>query len=535
MKNWILEDEIAALVCCDDVIYFYKPSEKQTVINTVKKKYKQVDAPYLILLNNKDSEFELKLKSGALLVKSKNLPEPTKFYTIGNYNKQFLITILEESTSLSGDIDGKFEIVFSKNYEGECFPISSKMNTWKDVISEQKRRMFASYNRKTTKHIPGHRYDADSISILYLGQFYIRHELSNYYSISKFSLNTTDTIHLFTTDVNTTYKTVSEVITNKRLLPIIKSADEILELREDTDDNYVVAVKKLPAMVDTGEVLKDDIKQIPQNDLLNRCLDTYMNNNKFQDYPQYNSPIYYGNIKELYAIFSYCGTSPTISPDSNITNKLKDIITHNLIRLTQIIPRKGRTDAKTIAEVYTNYLLCSCNTNCKFLFGTNFFTESFAKTLFSFYSINLVDISLDITKDFLKELPDYNKDLDSLLQHISYYLTCGRLTGKGVYYTCSNIKKNDTEKVLKDYFLSNLRDVLVKILDQSDQNNHKFCNTYEVRNIGSLKKPILKTLIKIDIFDIFNFYGGRENLPKEVEEEIVKTPFVELIIEYTAD
>jgi hypothetical protein len=200
-----------------------------------------------------------------------------------------------------------------------------------------------------------------------------------------------------------------------------------------------------------------------------------------------------------------------------------------------MIPRRGRTDEKTIAEVYTNYLLCSCNINCKILFGINYFTESFAKTLFSFYSINLVDISLDVTKEFLKELPDYNKDLDSLLQHISYYLTCGRLTGKGVYYTCSNIKKNDTEKVLKDYFLSNLRDVLVNILDHSDQNNHKFCNTYEVRNIGSLKKPILKTLIKIDIFDIFNFYGGRENLPKEVEEEIVKTPFVELIIEYTTD
>lgn len=533
MKNWILEDEITALICCDDIVYFYKTSEKQTVINKIKKNYKLSTDPYILLLNNKDSEFKLKLKNGVLFVNSKNLPDPNKFYTIGNYNKQFLLTIIEESTCISGDIDGKFEIVFSKNDEGECFPVSSTMNTWKTIISEQKRRLFASYNSKTTKHKPGHRYDSDSISILYLGEFFVRHELDNYrYIIEKFFSTSTEKVQLFTTDINTKYKTISDVIANKRFLPIIKSPDELLELKEEKDDDYVVAVVKLPAMVDAGEVLKDDIKQIPQNDLINRCLDTYMNNNKCQDYPQYNSPLYYNNIKELYSIFSYCGNNSALTPDATITNKLKNIIEADLNRLTQIIPRRGRTDAKTISNTYIEHLLSCCNANCRFLFGSNYFDDSFAKALFSFYSINLIDISLDITNKFLKELPDYNKDLDSLIQHISYYLTCGRLNSNGIYYFSSSTLKNNVEEVIDKNFKINLADVLKNILKASDQNNHKFCNTYEVKNIGFVKKPVLKTLIKIDIFDIFNFYGGQENLPIEVKNEIVETPFVEIILEY---
>ena len=532
MKNWILEDEISVLVCSDDTVYFYKTSEKQTVINKTKKSYKLSTNPYLLLLNNKDSEFKLKLKNGILFVKSKNLPDPNKFYTIGNYNKPFLLTILEESTCISGDIDGKFEIVFSKNDEGECFPISSTMNTWKTVISEQKRRMFASYNSKTTKHKPGHRYDSDSISILYLGEFFARHELDSYGRMEKFLPTTTEKVQLFTTDVDTKYKTVSDVIANKRILPIVKSPDELLELKEENDDDYVIAIKKLPAMVDAGEILKNDIQQISQNDLINRCLDTYMNNNKCQDYPQYNSPLFYNNIKELYSIFSYCGNSSILSPDATIADKLRDIITLNLTRLTQIIPRRGRVDAKTISSVYIEYLLDYRSANCRFLFGSNYFSENFAKTLLSFYSINLVDISLDITNKFLKELPDYNKDLDSLIQHVSYYLTCGRLNNEGIHYFSSDLLKNKTEEIIDKNFTRNLADALKNILKNSDQNNHEFCNTYEVRNIGYVKKPILKTTIKIDIFDIFNFYGGREKLPIAVEEEIVKAPFVELILEY---
>ena len=135
----------------------------------------------------------------------------------------------------------------------------------------------------------------------------------------------------------------------------------------DHDENdYVFAIKKLPPLVDAGEVLKNDIPQIQTNEILKKCIDNYMKLNKTQDLPQYNSPVYYNNIEELYSIFAYCGNRNVLTEDPEITEKLKEIFEYNIKRITQVVPivgRRGNTKEANVAELYRSVLFMRNNSS----------------------------------------------------------------------------------------------------------------------------------------------------------------------------
>ena len=546
MKNWILEDEVIALICSDNSVYFYKLKEKQTVINKTKKQYKVntlPNTPYLVTLDNKNSEFYLKIKNGELLIKSKNLPDPNAEYSVKNFHMPFLTKILEETTCVNGEFNIIFEIAFSENVPEECFFVSSAMPLWKTVLSEQRRRLFVECNRKTTKHVPGHRYDSEKYSIIYLGEFYQRHDEGK--TLQNFNPNTSDKVHLFTFDIDTSCKNISDILYSKRIGNI--SMLEMFQSRGfsiiDHDENdYVFAIKKLPPLVDAGEVLKNDIPQIQTNEILKKCIDNYMKLNKTQDLPQYNSPVYYNNIEELYSIFAYCGNRNVLTEDPEITEKLKEIFEYNIKRITQVVPivgRRGNTKEANVAELYRSVLFMRNNSSYNYtsiqIFGNNGYYQQFAKTLLSFYSINIVDLSLNITKEFLKELPTYKKDLDSVIEHIYYYLHAGKYDslGSGISHVVVDKKDSVKENIKNIKYDDCIKNILTEIFENSSSKHHPFCNTYKVLNLGTIKTPFNKNIIKIDLFDIINYYGGKECIPEHIKGSLIKDPFVEIVIEFT--
>ena len=52
-------------------------------------------------------------------------------------------------------------------------------------------------------------------------------------------------------------------------------------------------------------------------------------------------------------------------------------------------------------------------------------------------------------------------------------------------------------------------------------------------NLGTIKTPFNKNIIKIDLFDIINYYGGKECIPEHIKGSLIKDPFVEIVIEFT--
>lgn len=541
-KHWNLVDDLEALFGEDNIVYIYQASEKKKVTNVARDLYKHNCPLTAIALDNQSSKFCLKIINGALSVKSQSFPDPNNYYEVGNFDKGFLPRLLEGPNLVSGEfVNETFEVIFDRDQPKYCMFVSKKMPTWKEVIEEEKRKFYISCNRKTNKFIPGHRYDTADISFIYLGEFLMHADVFASPNSSTFAdVPTSGKVQLFTPDINTTYKTISEVLSNKRI--IISTSDtshygHVISEKEE-DGCVFVTNQKLASMIDSGEVLTDDLSTINNDALIEAMVDHYMKKNERQDYPEYNSEKYFDNINELYSIFNF--NSQTIVSNSGIAKKLEKIITDNLIHLTQIVKTDISTNnsnsIKTLStrlkEIFMNNYAYGCGIYSPYVYGNKYVRE-----LLNVYGLNLDKIATTVTSDFLTEVKSYNSSIDELIKHIPYYLEtnegCSRFdSGAFSIITVNNQLDNDLNYIFDKKSYADLRKVIEDIINNSTKESHPFCEEWKKEILGSIRTPVSEKIsIVISIFNIIDYFGGKDKIPQEVEKQILKLAFVSLSIE----
>lgn len=172
---------------------FFASPDKKTKAKTVVKLVESVSlsnfTEYWI-----DNYEDFSLKIGprmTLLAKHPNFPEPEKWYPIRNWMLQLsereqrdqigeylMVTSTEE-----GEFKEKWTPLFDSELDKSVNFICESMPEWDEKQEEIIRRMSFETGKKTTKWIPGHRYDSEIKSFWYLGE--VKNRIENRSNNSK--------------------------------------------------------------------------------------------------------------------------------------------------------------------------------------------------------------------------------------------------------------------------------------------------------------------------------------------------------------
>lgn len=124
---------------------------------------------------NINNSFEIKLCKNefglGVLIKSKELPDPNKYYKLLNIEKEFINSIiLDGLVKKDGIVDGEFEIVFEKSNKISCSMISTFDDYYSTIIRELETELnLQSSSRPIKSYKPGYVYSKNTLEFVYLG------------------------------------------------------------------------------------------------------------------------------------------------------------------------------------------------------------------------------------------------------------------------------------------------------------------------------------------------------------------------------
>lgn len=187
-KDWKIN--IGGCVCFlgkredESMSVFFAPPDRKTISKTVVKLVESVSLKNFIELWIDDYD-QFKLKVGndlELLCKHHSFPDPEAWYPVRNWMIELssraqtsqMAEYLKFGSLKEGEFEGNWTPLFASEYEKSVNFISENMPEWEEKQEEIIRRMSFELGKKTTKWIPGHKYDSETNSYWYIGEVYTR-------------------------------------------------------------------------------------------------------------------------------------------------------------------------------------------------------------------------------------------------------------------------------------------------------------------------------------------------------------------------
>lgn len=166
-----------------DDIYFAAPDRKKLCENLLKQ-IKTSTADWTDLWINNEEEFKLRLSEDGinLEINHPEFPNPEKWYVIKNWlleenvevKIEELIKILHNINYVNGEFEGKFIPIFSDDLPKSVSFTHEGLPAYEEIMEEAERRLSVEFGKKTTKWIPGHRYDTEERSYYFFRTAYSR-------------------------------------------------------------------------------------------------------------------------------------------------------------------------------------------------------------------------------------------------------------------------------------------------------------------------------------------------------------------------
>lgn len=237
-------------------VFFASPDKKTKAKNVVK----LVESVSLKNFTEHwiDNYEDFSMKVGprmTLLTKHPDFPDPEKWYPVRNWMLQSTEKDQKEqlgeyflSTSLKkGEFEGKWVPLFDPELDKSVNFICESMPEWEEKQEEIIRRVNFEMGKKTTKWIPGHKYDSENNSFWYLGEVKTRIEhRSNssretfYWGNSTTNLELKESLKCFLSKAPTNPDNIWDNVV-------------ISMTREKGNLNYFDVLVKKPKVVDSGE------------------------------------------------------------------------------------------------------------------------------------------------------------------------------------------------------------------------------------------------------------------------------------------
>ena len=298
-----------------NVIFISSPDDK-TCLDKVKRK---ISAHGLCLSVCKElvvnsENFKLKLNNDFnIFTASEDLPGGlSKYYRVINLDMkgEYLAELFNFTKFNNGNWDETFELAI-KDTDGSVRFYCPTMPGFNAASDEMIRRMNCKIFKKTRKFIPGHRYDTETSTIVYLGKFHTHENntASDHYS----SLPVTEA-HFYIKNKKSATK-VSEVFNNG----VIVGSNGVVTI----DDSFyeIYCSTSMKTMVDSGEVLENDFTCYEDyiTQLLNNSTNISNISNRQGD-----------NLFCTLSIFKYSEKADIVKHSDDILNKVRDFIKVNL-------------------------------------------------------------------------------------------------------------------------------------------------------------------------------------------------------------
>lgn len=416
---------------------------------------------------------------------------------IGTDYSGFILT--QVGSKKGGELEGIFEaIICPSYYPGKVFFVSQEMKEYDSCFNEMARVINCSLFKKTRKWKPGHRYDSDKKTYFYLGEFMINQEEDNsaymYSDPPRF-------VHLVSKNIRGC-KTVSDVLFSQPL-----------------SYGGLIALDKLPLMVDSGECLKDDISDKDMKDLRLPLFEKYLSDGRRPD--------------EILSCLSYSIQDVEDKIKNYIISIYKEELHKVLLtywKSNSFTDLGNREEGEDIKE--------AIRLTCKQINPYNIYSNLYYYDLFKKIGIDLTSITKEAIENF-----SFKK---SMFTNFEDYVSFCKLYFKYHDNTLSERTINQRSKSIylgygeKKSKISKISDILIgNYLSQEIINiigevltDTSFDVTY-FQNIKNNPSDFVR--VKITLEDIIRHRKGIDNIPNNLKREIMDNKFQNVIIEFDKD
>lgn len=490
-------------------------------------------------------EFELKIGGPRLTLYAKhsNFPDPEKWYPVKNWMLQEIDFVREEQLSeylthvnlVNGVFSGTWTPLFNPDLDFSVNFISESMPEWEDKQGEILRRINFETGKKTTKWIPGHKYDSEYKSFWFLGE--VRSRISHrdknstkqswYWSSDKDVLNSIDGGNV------SCFLTKSPAGGDDFWENVVVSANH-----ERKDLNYFDILLKKPKVVDSGEWIESGkIWENPKEwrigmvtrILKDVCLkESYTLGVKKDEYFNLHyalEPLYLylgeNDTTSLKEIGEYI--NPILTPV--IRCCFEDILSYNGIDKYHLIGEAEEEVENKIHNFIDEFISVYIRENF-------YHKRELIKTFFEALDLSLYDLAEDFLRNF-----NINTKLKSgwenYLKNISYVQNS--IEGSNRYF---DLRKNSKELVLSkigienskieeviksslsdEHISSDTKNLIVDMIKWSQNNNNLGLTKYWMNKNNEIE-------IVITLTDIINRYKLEGiDIPEEYKQGIMTDKF----------
>lgn len=517
--NWRLVSEVLAYIATDSFGYKYiafSGLEKKEYSKLVLTKFKSVLGSEVTIIEKSISSenFEAIIDENSrfpVMIKSSKLPGDD-FYRLINfdYSDKSLLSLLGGFNINCSKFVEPIELVISSELGLVRF-VQKSMSVYKTYHNELVRRINCEIFKKTTKWIPGHRYDNLDETYYYLG-LVSSHTIDS--SCSEFtSGELMKDYHLVVTEDISRYSSLEEII------------------KYSIKNKSYKLLDKTKLMVDSGDFEGFD-KSIYYTDLIDGFINWAIDSGCSK--PNYNDLSFIMNVLRLESPNkAYTITSET---KLKLEKYLSDIFKY------KIIPSNWERPQHSLFRIYESNTLDQNTLSCfsiliRKIEDDNVKKQSYFEGLFKHFKIDIFDIiktelqswlPSDILNDFDKfceysgEMYEISKPIDVVLRTSA---SCKYSLNK---VTLSEKLVETTEKAL----FETIKNIVSKTRSNIFGNNVK----YRQENVGTLKSPMIYECFTITLDNILDYYKeeGLE-IPENLKNEIILNKFCRVEISVDKD
>lgn len=504
MKHtWSITESLYVYYSYDGNRVFLANPESKKFYGTVKKIAESVKDPVVI----KNDGYQIKFCDEKIKINLSGI-----WYVIGNVYKEDIVSQLSSVTINSGEVSG---VIFGFNpvYPDQALPLFPGSELYKDAEKEFIRKTNLSLYTKTTKYKPGHKYECDNGTYIYLGEV-VSHK-SDRLNSKRFTVASGGVRKLsaFINDIPENPK-YEDIITGYTI-------KEFMNYPEDIQEKTIFLVNKNKSMADIGEVI-----QVSGGfeDSWETKLKNYISQEK-KKYSYESSLYHYENFDDLIRVFNVStDLIPKVTDESK--KLMKKIIEteyrYYLYKFYNTQAQKGelnilsKNSKESQKKCLVNNFIENGIRDLQNYYDKDYYNEMF-KTLFDIDLGELAETSLDSFKLLTISVSDY-QDLIENFGYLEYRESDKYIKTVDFVYT------NEGKRSFDTFFKKGMyQDVIKDIYKKALQDNGSELKEFSISNIGTAKSPELQYVFSVTLEDIKNYFGVKsiQDIPETFKQELV--------------
>lgn len=443
------------------------------------------------------------------------------WFVLGNAYTEDIISQLSSATINNG-LASNVSFGFSSIYPNKVIPIFYNSDLYKEAEKEFIRKTNLSLYSKATKYIPGHKYDCENGTYVFLGEV-VSHKVDTYNSTQyTTSLDTTRKLYAFINDIQDNYS-YSDIMLNYNVSELIKYPEEIKE-------KTIFLINKKSTLVDLGQTIN-----ISGNfeDYWETRINNFVSKNK-EVYSYGSSQYHYKDVDNLIKLFTIStDLVPKVSDESKKLIK-KIVETEYRYYLYKYYDTEVQTMNKNITKEQKKATQSSNLVNNFVASGIrdskNYYDKQYYISLFKkLFDIDLEKLASSSIDSYKLETISCD-DFQDLIENFGYLEF--RFPGnyiKEIDFVYTNEKKRSFKTFLKDDAYRNL---IQTIYTEAIKNNGSELKDFDVINVGTVKSPRLEYNFSITLEDIMNHYKVSTiyDIPDSIKNDLVKNKIYKIFI-----